>query len=459
MHSSHGRIIHSPIYYKMNTQTIRSWCIDNNDFALPNTHTFLDGGKASIPEAKLPDFLHICARHAFNGTDYAIVERYGDKFRLFIDIDLAIRGVHPGEEYMLALATAIDKLVRLYVAGPVGRCIVSRPDEDPLTGKGHKIGMHLNWHDVICTKAQAMEIRSLVIQGLARDAAINRPDTYWSKIIDSAVFKNGGLRPMWSKKYSNCPACTTAADHKDCMICVKGKYYDRPYIPVATISEDAVLGPAPPMATVEDYLAILQETTIQCPADSAIIQKNILPGWVDPAFKEAYNDPHVRAHMSQEAAEYQSITRGVHKKQPIDPADDRFQAFQDAVRMGWRSGAYKTIHLTKVDLKDNGQLLAMSNSTHCHIARRRHKSNHVWFRADIEHPRVIYQFCHDDDCRAAKGANTVKVPGTVWKRMYPPDYVPANLKSRKRHRAKQVAKHGHKLSKVERLLPSTYARR
>jgi hypothetical protein len=416
----------------MNTLPVRDWCRDHSDPSLDITHTFIDGGTSRIPVDKLDDLFKCCAFNAFNRGNYAIVERYGEKFRLFVDVDLNIQGVHPGDEYMKTLAAAIDRLVRMYANGPIGPCIVSRPDADPLSSKGRKVGMHLNWHAAVCTKDQGMDIRNLLIQGLSRDNGVSRPDIDWSIAIDAAVFKNGGLRPMWSKKFSNCDACTRASDWKTCSVCVMGKVYDRPYIPTVTFDENGVMGPPPRLDTVDDYLDVLRKTTIQCPAHLPVITRAILPGWFDPAFTLSYNKPHVKTSMPLYAAEYKAATSRM-AKESVDPSDDRFKAFEAGVRMAWMSGVYRTTRLTKVDIKDNGQLMAMSDSRYCHIVKRRHKGNHVWFRAEIDKPRTIFQHCHDDDCRkSAERSNNAKVNGTVWGRMYPPKYIPANKAARKR---------------------------
>ncbi len=254
---------------------------------------------------------------------------------------------------------------------------------------------------------------------------------------------------MWSCKYSDCPACRKPSDWKDCLICVQGKIYDRPYIPTGTIDDHGELGP-PPLETVEDYLDVLRRTTIQCPQDLPELKRAILPAWYDPANMTAYKGTRTREEVGitchPDVMEYRRINR--FKKVAIDPTDDRFRAFQDAVRIGWISGVYKTVCLTRVDLTENGMLMAMSDSKYCNLIKRPHKSNHVWFRANIDNPRVIYQFCHDDDCRATNGASTIKVSGAIWARLYPPDYVPANLKTKKRRKLKG-----------RNLLPATRARR
>ena len=58
----------------------------------------------------------------------------------------------------------------------------------------------------------------------------------------------------------------------------------------------------------------------------------------------------------------------------------------------------------------NTYILA-TRSRDCKIARRQHRSNHIWFVVDMR-LRTLIQHCHDEDCR--RSSYSVKVPDELF---------------------------------------------
>jgi hypothetical protein len=78
-----------------------------------------------------------------------------------------------------------------------------------------------------------------------------------------------------------------------------------------------------------------------------------------------------------------------------------------------------------ISLKPGGEILVSSGSRRCQIQNREHKSNHIWFKININR-RTVFQHCYDADCQKIKsflsensdkmstGCKLIHVPTICW---------------------------------------------
>lgn len=178
------------------------------------THTFLDGGRAFVPDALADDFLEAYARSVVRGARECVAERArgGAPVRMFADIDVS-------------LPEGVDgAAARCILAAVLSACFASAPDAlvTPLAGtvvvatsaRCGKVGAHLVWPDVVLEDLTvAAALRDAWVAALGAATSPSGPDLpsglpCWDAVLDRAVYRpsSGGLRMLWAPK----GAATTA---------------------------------------------------------------------------------------------------------------------------------------------------------------------------------------------------------------------------------------------------------
>lgn len=155
------------------------------------THLFLDGGKASVPFNRMQEFFAEYASCVHAGDIPRVVERLsavgsdGD-FRMFMDIDLKDFQGDLRKTARHVLSALPDEL-------DVGDVVVCNK-----TSKASKEGLHLVWDSVYVSAKDALRLLAITVSNLKSlfpDAV-----TDWLSALDGSVYKNSGLRMVYSAK-------------------------------------------------------------------------------------------------------------------------------------------------------------------------------------------------------------------------------------------------------------------
>jgi hypothetical protein len=216
--------------------------IDNGGKKQPLTHVFLNGGKASVPDSARREFNEKYVDSLLSGHDQFAVERtVGDVFKMFVDIDIkspqmTISSPHDDGGRANGYTAAVQKtskedfvkevaftvLKHMPLSKTCGATLSFRVANDktkkrkradgegegegkeqsstspnrhiPL-GDDNKQGAHIVWEGQV-DKIEAIKLRDACVNECrAIDASID-----WDAMIDAAVYRNNGLRMIFSKK-------------------------------------------------------------------------------------------------------------------------------------------------------------------------------------------------------------------------------------------------------------------
>lgn len=157
----------------------------------PNV-VLLSGGSLHVPDSDWKDFLQAYARDVELGVRHYVVERAGERHKWYCDIDLVpASGREPCDEEVLRIAEIASSLLSssLVVA------LVSRSEA--------KTGIHLIGPWVKTTPVECMQLREELVRALDADerlAGMPSDAEGWCSSVDEAVYKNGSLRMVGSRK-------------------------------------------------------------------------------------------------------------------------------------------------------------------------------------------------------------------------------------------------------------------
>ena len=306
----------------------------------PCTHVFLNGGKAFVPVEEHDHLFELYARDIAEGVPMYMVERtYRDgTSRMSADLDYKLSGTE-GDDIqrimMEILNIALDNLPDVMRDGGVVVCVRDATK--------NKIGIHLIW--------QSLRVNNEVARGL-RDAWLDRiskcscesPDWDWGTIIDESVYKNSGMRSVYSQKRGD---------------------PDNVYIPTHIYdTRDKTFAPVP---CTHSFLDLIKIASIMAsPCDD-----------VDDALK-AYRSP----------PQSKSV-KNLPKANVSDSTLDKLR--------GLLPDHYKNDRLGQSCQSRKSGLLVSSSSRYCSIAGREHRSNHIYF--EIDKAGGVKQFCHSEHCK------------------------------------------------------------
>lgn len=165
----------------------------------PLTHVFLNGGKASVPDAARADFALEYANCLLAGHAQHVVERIvGDRFRMFADIDF-------GKDDA-ALDVDVERVVlEVLRAMPLDADAVVLLRKSPsveTTSDDRKRGAHIVWQgeNAHVDRARALRLRQECVRACGERGADGKPPAWWTSVVDPAVYKSGSLRMLGSRK-------------------------------------------------------------------------------------------------------------------------------------------------------------------------------------------------------------------------------------------------------------------
>ena len=163
---------------------MKKWITKNNCWTKEGeqaTHTFMYGGKMTIPQEKMESFLQMYCECIRAGDKLPIVEqRTKPTFYFFLDVDFVTDHEMPSDVF--------DDLCRF------SRAVISDRDsivvcvtEPKMKDDKLKTGVHIHWNKVVHEKDVEGYINKIV------DYMNNNHPSYdWNKFIDTSVYNGGG---------------------------------------------------------------------------------------------------------------------------------------------------------------------------------------------------------------------------------------------------------------------------
>jgi hypothetical protein len=390
---------------------------NNIDTGHPITHLRLDGGKLSIPKNKLAQFYRLYAKDLDLDIKHYLCETKTPTYKLFVDVDLLNEEALP-DNLILEYSMYIHEVICHYYKHLKPEVIVCTTTPKSVEHNGHKYtktGIHLIWSNIIVSSENISWIRDSIIQYLILKVGEREHDK-WSKVIDDSVYKQNGLRMIYSNKMAVCKTCK---DSETCSLCKKtGKYHEgRPYIPYKQIDSDFKVKIYVPQGDKKFVLDMIKKTSI---VSSELISKFNLdkPEW--------FRVKDIRQPMSKTDMGYEDIKGSLKLKlkEKIFDSDDIFKMVENHIRKYIPN--YSQINLSDIHRCSNGEYyVCRTNVSYCMNIEKEHKSNTIYFYIDKTH---IYQkcFCNCDTTDGRKfgkcsnyRSNGFKLNKRLIKMLYP----------------------------------------
>lgn len=178
------------------------------------THTFFDGGKASVPDDDVKEFWKQYAIAIKKGhLQYAIERTSTPTFKFFVDLDVdadTISSVFEGEKdpAMVLIQRMFRQISKMYsssslASGEAVVCLkrraVSSTSYDADASK-EKVGAHVVWPHILVNAQSARKLAAVCADALARTTSDTQIADKLRRVVDTAVYKNNGLRMILSLK-------------------------------------------------------------------------------------------------------------------------------------------------------------------------------------------------------------------------------------------------------------------
>lgn len=188
------------------------------------THLLLDGGRLSIPDALNNDFLKQYASCVDAGEWMYVVEKRTEIFKYFCELDYRTASVPLTNDHVFQIAAFIQHNVveplmnhlpkdQLKLVVSWAPTVYEKMNKDG-TARIYKTGIHLNWPHLPVTleTARLMRIRALdMVKKLHCTPDDMRPfplpSESWNDVFDASVYRQCGLRLIYSRKSAKCPSC------------------------------------------------------------------------------------------------------------------------------------------------------------------------------------------------------------------------------------------------------------
>lgn len=339
------------------------------------THLKLNGGKLSIPENKIGRFQKLYAKDVENDVRHYLCETKTETYKLFVDVDL-LDNEALTDEMILRISGLIHEVVCHYYRHLKPYVVVCTTTPKPISMNDYnyiKTGIHLIWPDIIVSHENVGWIRDAIIQYLIIKVG-ERPVDSWDKVIDDTVYKQNGLRMIYSNKMAFCKTCKKS---DTCSLCNKsGKYHEgRPYRPFKRIDE---VGGA---SEWEDgVLETIKKTSIVSDRNiSKFIHKH--PEWLDNNVKFR----HKKAELGKEDLEG---SRRLKFREKVYN-EETIKLIQSYIRRVVPN--YSNVEIVDMYKCGNGEYyVCRTNTSYCMNIDREHQSNTIYFYIDKHN---VYQKC------------------------------------------------------------------
>ena len=342
------------------------------------THLKLNGGKLSIPENKITKFRKLYAKDVENEFQDYVCEMKTKNYKLFVDVDL-LDNEALTDDLILKYARLINEVVVHYYKHLEPKVIVCTTTPKPVNVNDYnyiKTGIHLIWDNIIVSSENIGWLREAIIQYLQLKVGDTQFES-WEKIIDDSVYKQNGLRMIYSNKMAFCKVCKKS---ETCSLCNKtGKYHEgRPYTPFKTIDASG---------KVEEckwgILETINKTSIVTTESvSKFIHKH--PEWMEGESPGKFK--HTKRELSSEDLE---ASNRLKFRERITKDSEIFKSIQNFVRKIFPN--FKNVTIVDMHKCANGDYyVCRSNSSYCMNIDREHQSNTIYFYIDKHN---IYQKC------------------------------------------------------------------
>lgn len=360
---------------------LEKWILRENFFKTENkkiTHLKLNGGKLSVPENKLLKFQKLYAKDIENDIPHYLCEMKTSTYKLFIDVDL-LDNEALTDSTILEYSRLIHTIVVHYYPHLRPYLIICTTTPKPVSINEYnyiKTGVHMIWPDIIVSYENISWLREVIIQYLTNKLG-NRSLETWDKIIDETVYKQNGLRMIYSNKMAFCKTCKKSPS---CSLCNKtGKYHEgRPYKPFKII--DCEFNE---LSCNFSILEAVQKTSIVVLDDQPIskfIHKH--PEWLDKKIKFK----HTKKELGTEDIKGSSA---LNFREKIDKSSEIFSSTQAFIRK--TIPHYKNVELIDIHrCADGDYYVCRTNSSYCMNINREHNSNTIYFYID---KHSVYQKC------------------------------------------------------------------
>ena len=362
----------------MERMTLKEWLINEGLWIYAGTtctkisHVFLDGGKAFVPFERMQEFFDKYANDILTGKALSVVERTSvvDRFRMFMDVDIKNQEGIPSDlpdRILDALPTALKS----------SSVVVCKKTSHVISG------LHLVFDDVFVSSKEAIKYLGMTLSNLK--ASFPDSNLEWTKILDGSVYKNSGLRMIFSSKGP------------------KGD--PSPYVPwfVSKFIDGGVF-----KEVVEDASKNVADWLKRCSLFPDPRKVEILGSLENRV--ESLRESRESLRESQESRE--SLRENKEFERVRDPGIDSVieHAFnRETSRTPYRGVDFKIFRISETVEKDRkfrenrgsreyqnkSPVILKLNSHYCYNVKREHKSNTVYLIVNRE---KVEQACYDPDC-------------------------------------------------------------
>lgn len=385
----------------------------------PLTHVFLNGGKASVPHTHTDEFVRVYADAVRSGCPQYAVERTPPLFRMFMDIDLksTTTSVCDGDEYggdgdhhpgeMVIVKRILDVMSDLMRQQGRGRgreheteeerpfvCLVCLK-QDGGYGRKNNMGAHIVWEGTCVDGARAAALRESCVSACAAQV----PSLDWRSIVDGAVYRNNGLRMVYSRKRND-----------DAYYVPRFVSYERGAM--SEISDDDLVADLPNW--IRRASVICRDEELPSLPPSSHPHSHFNPSLSETsAGRDAYPFHHHIINDDNDHEKNKMVSSSTQSSSSIDVTEESFtralsgmmsllpRPYDQCNIMG--ASTYTTMTRTRVKLT--------TNSRYCMNLGRDHNSNRVYFTCDVE---GVFQhcFCNCDTSEGRKfgPCGVVKIP-------------------------------------------------
>lgn len=319
-----------------------------------DSHLFLDGGKASVPDEMIGTMNNVMAHALAMGEPIYVVEKKPPVFRMFFDLDMKSRHAISDETLLTFVRDVHAGVVDVFGAVVRKRAIVCLSEPDfSVTGKGWKTGVHIVWPDIATVSTDALTCRAHVVDRVRPTYAAwftNDMDA----VIDKCVLEKNGMRTIGSRKKTGST----------------GVYWPR-YV----IENDDSITPVPDLVDVRDFRYWIAQTSLRvCPAPLRRLAAVSGTGTVSERDEETLLHASHGGSLAREP-----LTREL---------ADLLAKFSEALVETF--GSFRFTSLYRGGTEESPTFIARSTSNYCLNIGRRHRSNNVYF---LFTTRGAYQMC------------------------------------------------------------------
>ena len=329
------------------TLMLHGWWLRSGD-EKKNTHLFLDGGKAHVPDDAGGQFLSQYALAVVRKDQLTAVEIRTPVFRLFMDFDIRVHPAHQDALDLEAMWKLVQKAALAFFAQPSDLVVCSAAHKHEHDPEAIKIGIHLYWPQIYVNTDRALAFRETLLPVFTEAFGTELFVNSWEEIMDACVFKGSGLRMPWSSK---------------------GRGEDRAYMPTLECTPTLEIHHIPPITGVAAVREWMHKLTIRCTRGE---QLTPLHDGIDVPTSAAPLERGEGTGTKQRMDAYQHLLPRIEQVLPPEYTPQHF------------TGMFRTPH----------NVMLKSTSRYCRHVGREHKSNTVYFVIDRH---GITQRCFDPE--------------------------------------------------------------